>query len=65
MPFLTNKKFVFVFNWEILVKKFVDSYLENSWKHVVNSIKDILDPDLAAGLVALQPVLKDHAIEYR
>ena len=29
--------------WEIAVKKFVDSYSENSWKHVVNSItvKDI------------------------
>ena len=26
MPFLTNKEFVFFFNWEILVKKFVDSY---------------------------------------
>ena len=38
MPFLTNKEFVFFFNWEILVKKFVDSYSENSWKHVVNSI---------------------------
>ena len=26
------------FNCEILVKKFVDSYLESSWKHVMNSI---------------------------
>ena len=26
------------FNWEILVKKYVDSYLESSWKHVVNSV---------------------------
>ena len=41
MPFLTNKTFVFFFNWEILVKKLVDSYLENSWKHVVNSIIDV------------------------
>ena len=40
MPFLTNKEFVFFFNWEILVKKYVDSYLESSWKHVVNSIID-------------------------
>mgnify|MGYP007045155870 CR=1 FL=1 len=31
-------QFVFFFNWEILVKKFIDSYFENSWKHVVNSI---------------------------
>ena len=30
----------------------------------MNSIKDILDPDLAEGLVALQPVLKDHKIDY-
>ena len=28
MPFLTNKELVFFFNWEILVKKFVDSYSE-------------------------------------
>ena len=41
MPFLTNKTFVFFFNWDILVKKLVDSYLENSWKHVVNSITDV------------------------
>ena len=27
--------------------------------------EDILDPDLAEGLVALQPVLKDHIIDYR
>ena len=27
--------------------------------------EDILDPDLAEGLVALQPVLKDHLIDYR
>ena len=38
MPFLTNEEFVFYFNWEILVKKFVVSYLENSWKNVVSSI---------------------------
>ena len=37
---MTNKKLVFFFNWEILVKKFVDSYSENSWKHVVNSLSD-------------------------
>ena len=37
MPFLTDKEFAFFFNWETLVKKFVDSYSENSWKHVVNS----------------------------
>ena len=40
MPFLTNKEFVFLFNQEIWMKKFVDSCLDNSWKHVVNSIKD-------------------------
>ena len=40
MPFLTNKEFVFLFNWEIWMKKFVDSFLDNSWKHVVNSFKD-------------------------
>ena len=28
------------FNWEIWVKKFVDSHSENSWKHVVISIID-------------------------
>ena len=38
MPFLTNKKFILFFNYEILVKKFVDSYLESLWKHVMNSI---------------------------
>ena len=27
-----------LFNWETLVKKHVDSYSENSWKHVVSSI---------------------------
>ena len=31
-------EFVFFFDWEILLEKFVDSYLENSWKYVVNSI---------------------------
>ena len=36
--FLTNKKFVFFFNWEILVKKFLDSHSGNSEKHVVSSI---------------------------
>ena len=40
MPFLTNKEFVFFFNWEILVKKLVDLYSVNSWKHVVSSILD-------------------------
>ena len=30
----------------------------------VTKAEDILDPDLAEGLVALQPVLKDHNIEY-
>ena len=38
LHFFTHKEFVFFFNWEILVAKFVDSYLENSWKHVMNSI---------------------------
>ena len=38
MPFLNDIGFVSFFNWEILVKKFVVSSLENSWKHVVNSI---------------------------
>ena len=27
---------------EILVKKFVTAYLKNSWKHIVNSIIDLL-----------------------
>ena len=41
MSFLPNKEFVVVFfNWEIWVKKFVDSHSENSWKHVVISIID-------------------------
>ena len=39
MPCLTHKEFVFIFNWKILVKKFVDLYSENSWKHVVSSIE--------------------------
>ena len=39
----TEKKHLFwairiFFNLGILVKKFVDSYLENSWKHVMSSI---------------------------
>ena len=38
MPFLSNREFVIFFKWEILLKKFVDLYLENSWKHVVSSI---------------------------
>ena len=38
LPFLTNRKFLFFSNWEILVKKFVVSYSKNSWKHVVSSI---------------------------
>ena len=37
-PCLTHKEFVFIFNWKILEKKFVDLYSENSWKHVVSSI---------------------------
>ena len=37
---LNNKEFVFLINWEILMKKFVNSYSENSWKHVVSSILD-------------------------
>ena len=36
MHFLTNKKFLFFFNWEILLKYFLDSYSENSWKHVMS-----------------------------
>ena len=40
MPFLTNEKTVSFFNWEILVKIFVDSCSENSWKHVVNWITE-------------------------
>ena len=38
IPFLTNNEFVFFFNWEILVKKIVDLYSKNSWKHVVSSL---------------------------
>ena len=38
IPFLTNNEFVFFFNWEILVKKIVDLYLKNSWKHLVSSL---------------------------
>ena len=38
--YFTNKEFVFFFKWEILMKKLVDSYSENSWKHVVSSIID-------------------------
>ena len=34
---LGNNNFVF---WELLLKKFVDSYSRNSWKHVMNSLKD-------------------------
>ena len=49
MHFLTIKKFLFFFNWEILLKYFLDSYSENSWKHVVSSIigeeKELLCPD--------------------
>ena len=36
------KEFVSFFNWELWVKKFVDSYTENSWKHVVSSIIDLI-----------------------
>ena len=36
--FLNNKKIIFFFNWEILVKNSSISYSENSWNHVVNSI---------------------------
>ena len=39
VPFLTDKDFFF--NWEILVRKFVVSYSENSWKHVMNSLPDL------------------------
>ena len=38
MPFLTNKVFIFFFNWEVVVKKCIDSYSKNSWKLVVNSL---------------------------
>ena len=42
----TGKKILFwpmrnlfsIFNWEILVKQFVECLLKNSWKNVVNSI---------------------------
>ena len=37
MPFFTSKNFL---NWEIWVKKFVNSYSENSWKHVVSLITE-------------------------
>ena len=43
--FLPIRNFFFFFNWEILVKKFVDSYLESSWKHVVNSIQAFANLD--------------------
>ena len=36
--FLINKEFVFFFNWKVLVRKFVESYSKNSWKHVMNSL---------------------------
>ena len=39
MPCLTHKEFVFIFYWKILLKKFVDLFSENSWKHVVSSIE--------------------------
>ena len=39
MHFLTNKEFVYFFYWEMLVNT---SYPKNSWKHVVNSIIDLL-----------------------
>ena len=38
--FLPYKNFLFLFNWEICVKKFMDSHSENSWKHVVILIID-------------------------
>ena len=41
-PLVANKKFVFVFNWKLLLKKFVDSYSKNSWKHVMNLLIDVL-----------------------
>ena len=47
-------EFVFFFNWEILVEKFVDSYLENSWKHVVSSILETLDENLEPDLAYLK-----------
>ena len=52
MPFLTDKEFVFFFNWEIFVK-FVDSYPENSWKHVMNSIKGVPEDENA---IKMDPV---------
>ena len=51
---MTNKEFVFFFNWEILIKKCVDSDFENSWKHVVNSIiAGVLQDEDATTLVDL------------
>ena len=47
--------YFFVVSLLFLVTTFTDSA----------TTEDILDPDLAAGLVALQPVLKDHDIKYR
>ena len=47
--------YFFVVGLLFLVTTFTDSA----------TTEDILDPDLAAGLVALQPVLKGHEIEYR
>ena len=45
---MTNKKYFFFFNGDILVKKPLDSYLENSWKHVVSSILDLTCASIAA-----------------
>ena len=47
--------YFFVVSLLFLVTTFTDSA----------TTEDILDPDLAEGLVALQPVLKGHEIEYR
>ena len=38
LHFLDDKVFVSFFDWDILVKKFVDLYPENSWKHVSSII---------------------------
>ena len=47
MTLMTNEEFVFVFNWEILVKKFVDSILLTSSK---NQIYEFRIPNISCCL---------------
>ena len=57
--FFDPEEICFLFQLRNIDKKIVDSYLENSWKHVVNSILvDVPEAELTVWIESLKPAWK-------